>query len=224
MLSFITNPRKAFHFSRGERQKSSPHLTPRHLSFSRPRLHFLPPRHPFRLRLRSFLHAAAVRRSKLGSPSVSPSLPLCGCICGDPNNKTSTCINLTGRNLTGLTLCATAVHFHVEKMEKSTEGKRWITKTHIKIHRHASRRLCKVCLCVCGCRDSVISVSPCCWCIDFPWNEGFIFCESNGFLTVCLPSCEKMTFLFHKILLFMSPQTESKLDLVVSLDIRSQGS
>lgn len=124
MLSFITNPRKAFHFSRGERKKSSPHLTPRHLSFSRPRLHFLPPRHPFRLRLRSFLHAAAVRRSKLGSPSVSPSLPLCGCICGDPNNKTSTCINLTGRNLTGLTLCATAVHFHVEKMEKSTEGKR----------------------------------------------------------------------------------------------------
>lgn len=68
---------------------------------------------------RSPCHAVALWRCKFSLP-VSR-LCLCSCICRDCITKLAHAKPGRERNLTGLTLHATAVHFHAEKMEKSTE-------------------------------------------------------------------------------------------------------
>lgn len=89
---------------------------------------------------KSLRHTVAL--STVWSPSC-----LCICICGAharPERQ---------RNLTGITLCATAVHFDAARMENlqsKAVNQEEPRKTHIKIRRRTSNgRLYKVCVCVC---------------------------------------------------------------------------
>ena len=101
-------------------------------------------------------------------------------------------------------------------VNNTSAGKKNPKHTHIKIHRHASRRLegfCKVCVWLPWQCDICITLLLMYW-FSAKWRLYFLWIQR--FPQFVLPSCEKMKFLLIKSYCLCLDGLDSKLDLSFS--------